>query len=409
MKNASSTKRKIIAGLLIGALAIFSIVTTVSAAEFPKGGSIPTGETIEDDVFLAAEQVVMAGAVDGILFASGQTITISGTISGDAILAGETVLIETSASIDGNLFIAAANVIMNGQVNGSLFGGSATMEIGDQAIIAGNLYYGGFSLSTSGLSRVGKDAFAGVYQGLLDGSIARDLNIAAAAVELDGNVGRNAKINVGDEKNAASGTDWMAFSPSRRYFPDPIQPGIRISEKAKIGGKLTYISSNDQTARFNTIASEGVIYQTPSPDSESWRSGSQIEMNRMRNLKTSWGLAASMWNAISGLITLLILGALVLWVARKPFEKIIETGVKQPGMAFVFGFLMLAAGFLALVMIPIVFILSGIILGFLSLGGLLFFWFGVVGAGLMFTGSVFLFIVFTLSKLIAAYVLGKWI
>lgn len=409
MLSSSQFKNRFIAGTLIGILAIFSMASVVQAAEFPEGGSVPAGVSIDDDVFLNADSITMEGTINGTLIAGGQTVMISGTVYGDALLMGETVIVEKSAIIDGNLVVAAANVIIKGKITGSLFGGSATMDIGDNAVVARNLYYGGFSLTTTGTSEIGKDLFAGVYQGLMSGVITRDLNIAAAAVELNGSVGRNAKINVGDEKNAADSTDWMEYSPSKKYFPEPVQPGIRISDSAQIGGKLTYISSNDQTTRLNSIATGGVVYQTPAPSDESWRSIQRNNSMPTVEQGRRWGVAASVWNTLSGLITLLVLGALTIWLARKPFEKAMEVGFANPGMAFVYGFLALAVGFLAIVLVPIIFILTGIVVGFLSLGGLVFFWFGVIGVALLLAGSIYLFIVFTFSKLVAAYAFGKWI
>jgi hypothetical protein len=51
----------------------------------------------------------------------------------------------------------------------------------------------------------------------------------------------------------------------------------------------------------------------------------------------------------------------------------------------------------------------GIIIGFISLGSLLYVWFGLVGLTYLLASALFFFTVFTISKLIAAYMFGNWI
>jgi hypothetical protein len=64
---------------------------------------------------------------------------------------------------------------------------------------------------------------------------------------------------------------------------------------------------------------------------------------------------------------------------------------------------------MGLILIPGTFILIGILLGVISLGGLLFAWYGVIGAALVLVFVLFLFVVFTLSKVVAAYTFGYWL
>jgi len=49
-------------------MVVLSAVGTVSAAEFPKGETIPANETIDDDVFISGDNVVIDGIVNGIVF-----------------------------------------------------------------------------------------------------------------------------------------------------------------------------------------------------------------------------------------------------------------------------------------------------------------------------------------------------
>ncbi len=389
--------------IIVAFLLFVLVVGTVSAAEFPPDGTIPVGRTIDDDVFLSAEEVLMDGTVNGMLIAAGQTITINGTVNGDALLMGETVLISKGALIDGNLFTTAATIQVDGRVNGSVFGASASAELMGNAQVGRNLYYGGFSLTTKSGSAVNTDLFSGVYQAILNGSVVRDVKIAAGAIELSGTVGRNAVLNVGHDKESRDPETWFSFTPGRNYFPPAIPAGIRISDSARIAGNLTFISDSDDSAEFKPVTSGSVIYQTPAPmeSYQSYRGRAAIARRSVQGF--------SLFQGLQRFLTLFLLGALVVWLLLKPFNRVVEAGYRNPLQAAGWGFVVMAVGFLAMLMVPLVFILMALFLGFISLGGLLFAWLGVVGAAIFFTTLAFLFVVFTLSKLVALYLLGKWL
>ena len=112
---------------------------------------------------------------------------------------------------------------------------------------------------------------------------------------------------------------------------------------------------------------------------------------------------------VRNFIKLFALGALALWLIAKPFKKMADAAYAEPLKAIGWGFVLIAIGCLAVFIVPLVFVLVGILLGFLSLGSLLYFWFGIVGTVLLLAFMVFFFAVFTLSKILAAYMFGKWL
>lgn len=380
-----------------------TVVVPVSAAEFPPDGAIPVGKVIDDDVFLFSEQVVMDGTINGLLIAAGQTVTINGDVHGDALLMGETVILSNGAVIDGNLFTSAANIFIDGKVNGSIFGASATAEMKENSAVGRNVYYGGFSMTTYKGSTVNTDLFIGAYQAILSGVVNRDAKIGAAAIELNGTIGRNALFNVGHDKEARDPETWFSFTPGRRYFPPAIPAGIRITNTAKINGNLTFSSDSDQSADFKQFTSGSVFYQTPMPvDSH------KLPQNQF-NLRRSSYQGISIFQGLQRFLTLLIIGALAVWLLLKPFNLMVATGYREPLHAAGWGFVVIAVGFLAVLIIPLVFVLVAILLGFVSLGGLIFAWLGVVGSAIFFFALAFLFVVFTLSKLVALLIAGKWL
>jgi hypothetical protein len=403
MQKNSILKKGWLIAIALTLTLILTMVSTVSASEFPPEGTIPAGVTIEDDTFLFSKDVVMDGTVNGILVAAGQTVTINGLVQGDALLMGETVTVASGAVIDGNLFTSAATVIIDGKVNGSIFGGSAAAELKENAKVGRNLYYGGYSLITKVGSMVGVDLFSGAYQVILSGSVARDAKIGASAIELNGTVGRNAVFNVGHDQNADNPEDWFSYTPGKQYFPRAIPAGIRIAGSAKINGNLSFTSDADQSSTFQPSTSGSITYQTPVPE----------EFSRGRQMGTEPGnpsiLGLSIITVAQRFITLLILGALAIWLLKKPFNKIINIGVQKPMHTAGWGFVIISVGFLALLVTPLVFVLMAILLGFLSLGGLLFAWLGVVGSAIVLIALAFFFVIFSVSKVIALYMAGRWL
>ena len=412
MVTKQNSKAKWMLAVSLVFVLVLSAVGTVSAAEFPKGETIPANETIDDDVFISGNNVVIDGTVNGILFAGGETVTLNGTVNGDAFLVGETIVVSSSAEVDGNLVIVGANISMNGSVSGSVFGGTAAMILEKNADVGRNFYYGGFSLTTEEGSVVRKDLFSGNYQSLLSGAIERDLKVGVSAIEFNGTVGRNAVINVGDDQAPQESMAWVQINPYLSpYVPVVVEPGIRVSDSASIDGKLTYISSVNQTSALENITSGAVTYQAPVSD-DSRSVGLDYSANEVQPFKRNfpnfvWQTTAM--NVARNFLKLMALGALALWLLSKPLKKVVDAGYKEPLKAMGWGFVVMAVGFLSTLILPLVFIMAGVMIGFVSLGSLLYVWFGLVGLTYLLASVLFFFTVFTLSKLIAAYMFGKWI
>lgn len=383
------------------------VVGSVNAAEFPKGESIPADVTINDDVFITGQNIVIDGTINGNLFASGETVILNGKVSGDALLMAEYVVVGQSALVEGNLFSAGADITVQGMVQGSIFSGSATMLFKDGAMTKGNLYFGGFNIKTDQGSRVEKDLYAGVYQANIAGSIDRNLAVGAAAVELDGSIGRDARLDVGQVDLNADSNDWMRFNPYlRNYVSSTIQPGIRLGPDAKIGGNLIYSSSISQIEGIDEAVSGTVVYQTPAPD-VAHKYGDEIKPFR-RVSPAGLILRTSLINVARNFIKLMAIGALLLWLVLRQFSHLIASTWQAPLKALGWGFILLAVGFLAMFIVPLVFVLIGFLIGFLSIGSLLYVWFGLTGTALLLVFMIFFFVVFTISKIVSAYMLGKW-
>ena len=378
-------------------------VGVVQAADFSHDSIVNSGETIEDDVFLSGEHCRMDGTVDGNLVAGCQSIEVSGSVTGDAFLFAETIVVDEGAVIDGNLFAFAADVEMNGTVNGSFAGAAATITLAENSQIARNAYFAGYQGKLEQGALVGMDAYAGANQIIMNGNIARDLTVGLNALEMSGTVGRNAKVFLSSEE-VDTGFDTIQ-PPYGQYIPDEIPAGIRFSDGALIEGDMTYESTSNIDSQLDQFVAGDVIH-TQKVQSEQETGGFRYSAN-------SWAQQDSpeyrVMRAFRQLISYFAIGALAFWLCKKQITTIREKGIASPGKAFGWGFLVILIGGLSLLLVPVTFILLGVLVGVLSLGGLLYAWYGVLGAVLVLIFTVLLFVAGTLSKVVAAYIFGSWL
>ncbi len=404
MKNKFSLARFL---LIIPLLAAFLAGTMlpVQAAVIDEDGIIEANQVIDDDVFISADTVTVDGTVNGALLAAGRLIVINGKVNGDVILMGNNIVISDTAEIDGNVFSGGKQITLNGKVSGSVFSGGAELYLKDGVQLGRNLYFGGYQLSTAAETAVDRDVYAATYQSILNGSVTRNVNIAAAAVELNGKVGNDVTLDVASPDQQEPVAMQSHFYPD---IPQALQPGVRISKNAVIGGKLVYTSASEQSQQIAVAPQGGIIYQTPVPSSNETpahqRTDNQPAASEMMVHFGSYAL-----DITRSFFTLLVLGALALWLMPATLQKSSALAQNKPGHAIGLGFLVIFAGYLAALLITVVLLIVVGLFSLITLGGLSATLFGVGFSGLTFVMTVFTLIVTYGSKLVVAYLIGSLI
>ena len=371
----------------------------VYAADFSHDGVVGSDEVIEDDVFLSSDRCMMDGTVDGNLLATCQTITINGTVTGDAFLFAQTIEISSTASVSGNLFAFGENVEMDGAVSGSMASAGAVITLPENASVGRNLYFAGYEGNIAKGASIGMDMYGGARQIIMSGSVARGLNVGVSAFELRGSIGRNAAVHTSNEQD-----DMSAYSSWTPYVTEHLSSGIRFYTGASVGNDLTYYSLENVDSQLEKYVEGTVNFERVNITQQS-TSRNYISRTWMKDGMTQFRLVGT----FSSLITIFVLGALAFWLLKKQVEIVKEKGMTFPGKAFGWGFVTILVGFMALFLIPITFILLGILVGMVSLGGLLYTWYGVLGLAIALAFALFFLVVFTLSKVVAAYIMGSWL
>lgn len=364
-----------------------SIVSTASAVEFIENSDLPAGETIDDDLFIAGEFITIDGTVEGDLFAFGQSVTVNGTVN-------------------GSLFTGAQTVIINGEVAGSVYSGSSSTIVGKSTVVGRNMYFGGFSLEVEDGAQISRDLVIGAYQAFLDGAIGDDVYAGAGALEIGGTIGGDVLAEVGGPEDGPM--PFQFFLPPGA--PTAVQPGLRIADSAEIGGKLDYTSTNDQAGNIDTTPGGGIVFSTPQPEdigveaSPDFGPGGDFD-------QVGYGLQVANWflQRARELITLLALGALVLWLLPDLFNKIINKATSEPLPSTGWGLLTVVGGYVGAAIAGGLVLALGIFFGVITLGGLGRSIFGVGFSSIGLAMAIFVLLVTYGSKLVIAFWGGKWI
>lgn len=376
---------------LLGGLA-----APVSAVVFDQDGMIKADEVIDDDVFISAETVTVDGTVNGILFATGAKVIINGKINGDVFAAGSDVIIGEKAVITGSLFLGGQMVMVNGKATGSMFAGASSIELGTKGEVGRNLFCGGFGTTLQKGSKVGRDALVGGYQAIANGEINRDLMLGAAAVEINGSVTRNVKADIG-EVNPSEDISWMKYMRWPGMPTEILAPGLRVGSDAKIGGKLSYTSNIEQPVKIQPGG--GISFQTPVPPLKETPKPPTLAQ---RLEPFNW-----FFDMLRNMATLLILGALGLWLAPKMFERTVDMARAQPLPATWKGLLTIVGGYVLIGLVGVLVLVVGLVFALLSLGGLSSTIFGLGISGVAAAGTLFSLLIGYLSKLVVAVLIGQ--
>ena len=349
---------------------MFSVVVTTPAAagttiEGNPDATVEEGEVIADDLFIGGQDVVMAGVVEGDLFAAGQDVVISGQVLGDVYAAGQTVTV-------------------SGEIEGALFLGGYSVNLEDGASIGRNVYFGAFSLETGPESLIGRSIYGGAYQLILNGEVVRDVTAGLAALEINGPVGGDVFIDLGEPTNDDDLNEVMDYWAPGMPYVEVIDPGYTIDEELVDGSvnvKITPVDTN-------------VDVDVDIPD---------VEVN------PGWLFLQSLRRRAGEFVGLLMVGSLMLWLGKDMFLKLHDEVQRNAGKDTLWGMLVyflyipvLMALFLALltVVILVSFLTFGTLTGQM-IGLSTFSFFGFTTVFSLLTGLV--------TKVVVGYMVGRWL
>ncbi len=176
------------------ALPLLTVATTVRGDDEVI---VAPGETIDDDLIVAADRFVLDGdaALDVIVVA--RDADLNGNVGGSVNVAGGSVTI--AGDVDGSVRVASGTLTVTGTVGGDLlvFGGTATIDQG--AVVRGNVTMHGGTLTTRG--DIAGDVSGNLERLTIDGPIAGNVSVRTGDLNLD------AAASVAGDLSYVSGSD----------------------------------------------------------------------------------------------------------------------------------------------------------------------------------------------------------
>ena len=227
-------KRRSWVGVVLVFLSGLLISGTALAAEFTSNEvyRLEADEVVEDDLYVAGNEVLIEGTVKGDLIAAGNRVEVHGTVEGDLMAAGSEVVL--TGNVADDVRVAGAGVHIEGTVGDDLFasagGGTPLPMPGMNSRVAQGIY-----LDDS--AQVGGDAAFFGGEGSLEGAVTGDLYAFMGEVMLAAQVDGTANL-AGDTLEVRDGTSVQGTLNYRSDKPIEIPDGVAsnvVYEESKSG------------------------------------------------------------------------------------------------------------------------------------------------------------------------------
>lgn len=168
----------VLASLFVVALGFPLLLTTpvAEASEMVHGHpnyTLPSGQTVDTDLFVVAGFARIDGNVNGDVFAWGEEVEIDGHVTGDVISIGRELRI--NGQVDGNIRGYAQTLNINGKVAKNVLNFCQDFEMGANAQINGSVT--SFCADEIISGRINRGITAKVGNATIDGPVGGDVQI----------------------------------------------------------------------------------------------------------------------------------------------------------------------------------------------------------------------------------------
>jgi cytoskeletal protein CcmA (bactofilin family) len=319
-------------------LAALFAVPRVRAFE-GRGGDVVTigaDEVVEDDLYVGAGAFTLDGTIQGDLIVFGGTLTVNGTVEGDLIAAGQSVIV--NGTVEDDARIAGYALTIQGDVLDDVVAAGFSLEGEEESSIAGDAYYAG-------------------YQALLAGEVGGDVNFAGGAVRIAGVVEGDASVDVGGTDPGSTMPPFYNFIPNVPTVPS-VPGGLTMGEGARIGGDLTYTANARADLPEEAVAGEVDF--------------NRYVTEREEKPRPSPVARAARWSfrQLRRLVTLLLVGALMMWAVPNWMRKLARNVEGKPLPSLGWGIAAIAAFGALMVLLVMASALLTFVFGLVTLGGL---------------------------------------
>jgi len=265
-------------------LALLVIFTTVPVLAFDaRSGTtvtVASGEVVDDDLYVAANSVIIDGTINGDLWAAGNTITVNGLVTGSVMAVGRTV--DINGDVGHAVRAGGETIIVNGDVSGDAILGCS------QAHIAGT-------------AKIGGDLLFGAGNAHIDGLIEGDIKGQGGEIAISNGVAGNIALEV---------------------------ESLTISPTANIQGNLTYTSEQEANIQTGAQIAGATAHKLP-------------PLKEERAKAFPFAFFSGIGGKVIGFLMALIAGLVIILLAPRRLTSIAESIRSRPGPSAGWGALIL--------------------------------------------------------------------
>ncbi len=318
-----------------------------------RGGEkvvIEEGETIEDDLFVSAQEFILKGKVKGDLAVLAQNVKIEKTavVEGDLYAAGQTV--EVEGKVKGDIYASGQTIKLGGEVDDDIIAAGYVLSVVGK--VGGDFIGAGFSSELRG--SLGKDFLFFGYQTILAGDVGRNARFAGNGIKISGRIGGNVEVDVSEaeEEGLPPG---FPFYPGLPTVP-LVSPGLTLEEGARIGGDLRYTAREEVSIPVGVVGGkvEFKKYEPPRKAAPPFR------VRAMR-----WGL-----DRFRYFVSLFIVGAVMLLAAPSWTRSMADNLRVKPLPSLGWGVIVLVGFVFLILVVSVVTVVVSLLLRLLTLSGL---------------------------------------
>ena len=274
--------------LIVTVLMIFTVVPVLAFdARSAETVSVASGEVVDDDLYVAANTVIIDGTINGDLWAAGGTITVNGIVNGSIMAVGRTVSI--NGDVGHAVRAAGENIVINGDIGGDVMVGC------NQASIAGT-------------AKIGRDLLFGAGVAGVDGFIEGDVKGYGGEIAISNGIKGNVELEV----------ESLAILPT-----------------ANIQGSLTYISEEEADIQSGAQIAGGTTHKLP-----------EVKEKQAKAFP-SFGIVGKVITFLMALLA----GLVIILVAQRRLTSIAESIRNRPGASAGWGALIVFVAPIAAVLV----------------------------------------------------------
>ncbi|HXO05194.1 MAG TPA: hypothetical protein VN884_06150 [Candidatus Sulfotelmatobacter sp.] len=195
----------VVMGAIICSLAIPPIASAAEREHGKPNYTLPAGEVVKTDLFVAADRTQINGEVDGDLIVFSHSVTVNGHITGDIL--GFAAELTVNGRVDGNVRAFAQTIVISSNIGKNVMVFGSEMNLRDTANVGGTITL--FTGDTELNGRVSGDllGFGGHFD--VNGFLGHDVKVQSDTLS----IGANAEIK-GQTK--FEGTREAEVSPSAK-------------------------------------------------------------------------------------------------------------------------------------------------------------------------------------------------